>query len=1020
MNLLILHLSDIHIKTSQDKILGRGDSIGRASYKNLAGTDGVVVLITGDIAYSGKKDEYTLAQAFLKDIIKCIKSEKDIPIHVLMCPGNHDCDFEAGEPDIREIVLDNIRKTPPEEIKDSIIKSCTNVQKMFFEFRDSFVEAEPIFKDELWQSHKITLNGHSILFHLLNVAWMSKIREDSSSIVFPIKRFESVVDVASEVTILAFHHPMHWFSLPIYRSFRTFTRKAAQIILTGHEHIQTAGITEDTEAGECVCFEGGVLQEINPEISKFNMVLLDLETQEYSIEFHQWDGNHYVPVELESAWSSFRRLPEKRRSEFQINADFSNQLSDAGARFRHHGRTEDLTLDDVYVYPEMRPVSEDDKGRLVIDAAMLRNPEKLKSGVLVHGREQYGKTSLLKQLFRSYHERGFVPVFLTGKELTKSTPRDLEKIIERAVTNSYQHKKVLPLFWQAGKERRVLLIDDLDDSELSGKYFSNALEYLNSVFGLMLITCSELFEFREYVSSSSLEFLNKLDHYSILEFGFRRRLELIKRWASLGGNILSPEKTIATIDQIEKFINSVIGESVVPSTPFFMLTLLQSAEVGSPANLQQSALADYYRYLIIHSLEIQKVSRDEHAEILNYCSHLAWFISQSHSNLISVAALTQFHNQFVDRHGLSLNFVAREKLLRNAKLLEKFDEGYGFSYPYLYYYFLGKYLAEHLDEEVVQSLIRDCCKKLHNQDSSNIVLFLAHHSRDKRVYESILSVLKAHFTRHAPVNLDNDVDVVNQLVQSAPELIFVDSDPLENRVEVRKLQDESDEERRELLNNSDSLPAEVVEIISLVRTVDILGQFLRNHYGQLDANVKEQLLKELFDGGLRGLRDFLEMLVEHSDGLIRSIENVIEKHGLEKDITKRNNRAKQEMFKLLGMVTFGIIKRCGVSVASPHLAPMIDLVVEKTPSTAYRLIATAIDMERQGGLDDLNKLNALNQDIKSNSFAQWILKQLVFAHMHMYSTTIAQKQKVCSELKIEIQDQRLLDFQTKDSKRKSH
>ncbi|SFH53764.1 Calcineurin-like phosphoesterase [Nitrosospira sp. Nsp14] len=363
MNLLILHLSDIHIKTARDEILTRGDLIGRATYKDLPMVDGVVILVTGDIAFSGKETEYALAEGFLEDVVKSIRREKNIPLKVLMCPGNHDCDFESGKPEIRELIIEKILKTSPDEITDTLIEQCVEVQHQFFAFQQKFYIEQPLNNHALWQSHRVTLNGHSVLFHLLNVAWMSKQREAQGTVVFPIKRFEAVVKTTSDATIVAFHHPLNWFAQSSYRPFRMFTRKAAHLILTGHEHSQAVAFIDEMAAGENVAIDGGVLQGANTQTSCFNLVLLNLETQEYSVEFQEWNGSLYVPKEVESAWSSFRRLPEKKRSEFSITDEFLELLNNAGARFTHYGKGEDLTLDDVYIYPEMRPLDEEEKGR---------------------------------------------------------------------------------------------------------------------------------------------------------------------------------------------------------------------------------------------------------------------------------------------------------------------------------------------------------------------------------------------------------------------------------------------------------------------------------------------------------------------------------------------------------------------------------------------------------------------------------------------------------------------------------
>jgi predicted MPP superfamily phosphohydrolase len=150
VNLLILHLSDIHIRNGQDVVLKRGEAIGRATFKDLSLADAVTVLITGDIAFSGKTEQYRAAKKFIDQIVDTIRSERDIPIDVLMCPGNHDCDFDDGNQDVRDIVIEKVRTTPPDEIKESLVVTCTAVQDNFFWLRDQFKTRGAGANDKLW------------------------------------------------------------------------------------------------------------------------------------------------------------------------------------------------------------------------------------------------------------------------------------------------------------------------------------------------------------------------------------------------------------------------------------------------------------------------------------------------------------------------------------------------------------------------------------------------------------------------------------------------------------------------------------------------------------------------------------------------------------------------------------------------------------------------------------------------------------------------------------------------------
>ena len=66
--LMLLHLSDIHIKTASDERLSRAQSIASATYPRLPEVHTVAIVISGDIAYSGTADQYALAVTFIEQI----------------------------------------------------------------------------------------------------------------------------------------------------------------------------------------------------------------------------------------------------------------------------------------------------------------------------------------------------------------------------------------------------------------------------------------------------------------------------------------------------------------------------------------------------------------------------------------------------------------------------------------------------------------------------------------------------------------------------------------------------------------------------------------------------------------------------------------------------------------------------------------------------------------------------------------------------------------------------------------
>ena len=91
-----LHLSDFHLRVStgwaQDVVLSTMLDDIRARYSGTNRPD--LVFLTGDIAFSGKEQEYKFAEDFVRKLCSAIS----LPIERLcIVPGNHDIDRDCEE-----------------------------------------------------------------------------------------------------------------------------------------------------------------------------------------------------------------------------------------------------------------------------------------------------------------------------------------------------------------------------------------------------------------------------------------------------------------------------------------------------------------------------------------------------------------------------------------------------------------------------------------------------------------------------------------------------------------------------------------------------------------------------------------------------------------------------------------------------------------------------------------------------------------------------------------------------------
>jgi 3',5'-cyclic AMP phosphodiesterase CpdA len=97
MALCFLHLSDIHFGQEKDGTSITHDFVRDGlikDVKKLAGQRGPAsrVLVTGDVAYSGKSGQYDRATAWLEKLTEAC-GLGDTQVSTI--PGNHDCDLDA-------------------------------------------------------------------------------------------------------------------------------------------------------------------------------------------------------------------------------------------------------------------------------------------------------------------------------------------------------------------------------------------------------------------------------------------------------------------------------------------------------------------------------------------------------------------------------------------------------------------------------------------------------------------------------------------------------------------------------------------------------------------------------------------------------------------------------------------------------------------------------------------------------------------------------------------------------------
>ncbi|ULU23195.1 metallophosphoesterase [Dyella terrae] len=1012
MKVVLVQLSDIHIDDeTNNSILTKTDEISRAVYPYLPGADHIVLIVSGDIAYSGTQSQYKLAQTFLQEIVEKLSAEAGRKVGVFVVPGNHDCDFQ-NESKSRSNNVQYLQSNGVSAIDDSVINVCTEIQKNFFQFQKSIEGKDAHRTDRLWHEYRVPGRDCNVVIEGMNIAWVSKLREEPGRMLFPFERYQNKQRNPEDLHILVMHHPVNWFNQNIYAGYRRFLRDRATMVISGHEHL--AGVTEinDIDAGSSVNIEGCVLQEHKGNLTStgFNVIAIDTANVRYQAHRLEYQAGAYSTRE-EGAWLDYRPLPQKAELVGKLKKNHLEKLNDPGAYLFTPGR-DSMALSDIYVYPDLVPANQlTSKVRQLINSSTLQISDELRCGVLVSGDERSGRSSLLYQLYVSHHAQGLFPVLIDGSKIDSTHEKDIDQLIRQSVAAQYEATTAKG-FASTSRFQKVLLLDNFDESGIVDKVGrAKVLELFKQRFEYVVATVSSTFEMQEAVDANTAELLKEFKHFHIQPFGNVKRSQLIKRWLSLGAdNSLDERDFIGKYHEAERLLTGVMDKSLIPHSPLFLLTLLHSVEAGRSNELQNSALGHYYLVLLGTALQGAGVRPEKLDDYIQYCTYLSWRFHQSEGTLLSRTELRAFNDDF-SNEWMTTDFDKYLTVLLEARVLREVGQDYEIRYPYIYFYLKGRYLSMHLDDPEILKYVSECCDHLYVRENANTMLFLAHHVSNNSVIEQIARVLGKLFGDKAPVRFDDDVGNVNNFIFESPKLVFESShSPTELRDEIAEEADKREHhdglmEKRE--QGADlSLQS---QIVMLAKTSEILGQLLKDQYARIPRTKKRELVGKIFDGNMRALRSFFDTIVNSSESLFNGVQEALKSRKKEITDTQGQAMTRRIVSVAIEMVTFALVIKAAQNATSPDLSEDVESFVDGNKHLSNRIIELATLLDSASDFPR-KKLESVYKDCKTNLIALRIVENLVFHRLYMFKTSTADMRWLHDKLGIPIKFQQTVSF----------
>ena len=281
-----LHISDIHMRPrdawSQDVVLRAMCEDIKRQRAELA-ID--FVLASGDLAYSGKAEEYVLVGQFFDDLA----TAAGVPTgHIFCIPGNHDIDRDCQKLCFRgaRVVLQNPSATDAflaSPVADDFV-TLLKRQESYRNFQVSYFGDQPrtLTDDGLGYVAKLTIDGVRLAILGLDSAWLAeggvedhmKLLLGERQILNAIRLVENSGDPPHIVIAMA-HHPIHLLYDFDRRSVQARIDQSCQFLHCGHLHDPEARPTGNNPLG-CLTLAAGASFETRHTQHTYSVVTLDL------------------------------------------------------------------------------------------------------------------------------------------------------------------------------------------------------------------------------------------------------------------------------------------------------------------------------------------------------------------------------------------------------------------------------------------------------------------------------------------------------------------------------------------------------------------------------------------------------------------------------------------------------------------------------------------------------------------------------------------------------------------------
>jgi hypothetical protein len=256
------------------------------------------ILATGDLAFSGKAEEYQLARVFLDEVLRVTQLPRE---RIFFIPGNHDvnrdrqkmCFSGARHVLQSENAIDDFLGSPEE------VATLLQRQESYYEFQEEYLSGQERHwtQDRLGYVSPLAMDDLRIAVIGFNTAWLSEGGiADHGKLLAGERQVIDLLHMATKsnphLIVAMGHHPFHLLNDFDRRLVQRRIEEACQFYHCGHLH-DPESRSAGPSAMHCLTVAAGASFESRDAHNAYSMVSLDLmgaERRVTTVQYRPTDG----------------------------------------------------------------------------------------------------------------------------------------------------------------------------------------------------------------------------------------------------------------------------------------------------------------------------------------------------------------------------------------------------------------------------------------------------------------------------------------------------------------------------------------------------------------------------------------------------------------------------------------------------------------------------------------------------------------------------------------------------------